>query len=81
MSIFASATAFYDAFHSLFGAVKYEGQKFTTWRIPQPASTVDDAPDNFGIVEHREHRVQSTVAKHRRRPWRYSVASARTTSK
>jgi catechol 2,3-dioxygenase-like lactoylglutathione lyase family enzyme len=51
----AAATAFYDAFLSVLGAVKREGAEFTTWRIPPPGGALDDAPDNFGIVEDRLH--------------------------
>ena len=36
-------------------AVKREGDEFTTWRIPPPGGTLEDAPDNFGIAEDPEH--------------------------
>jgi catechol 2,3-dioxygenase-like lactoylglutathione lyase family enzyme len=51
----AAATAFYDAFLAVLGAVKREGDEFTTWRIPPPGGALEDAPDNFGIVEDRGH--------------------------
>ena len=51
----AAATTFYDSFLSLLGAVKREGEEFTTWRIPPPGGAIEDAPDNFGIVEDRQH--------------------------
>jgi len=49
------ATAFYDAFLSVLDAVKREGDEFTTWRIPPPGGTLEDAPDNFGIAEDPAH--------------------------
>jgi catechol 2,3-dioxygenase-like lactoylglutathione lyase family enzyme len=51
----SAATAFYDAFLCVLGAVKREGAEFTTWRIPPPGGALEDAPDNFGIVEDRGH--------------------------
>jgi catechol 2,3-dioxygenase-like lactoylglutathione lyase family enzyme len=51
----ASATVFYDSFLTVLGAVKREGDEFTTWRIPPAGGSLDDAPDNFGIVEDRDH--------------------------
>jgi catechol 2,3-dioxygenase-like lactoylglutathione lyase family enzyme len=52
----AAATSFYDAFLPVLGAIKRVGPAFTTWRIPPPGGTLDDAPDNFGITEDPEHR-------------------------
>jgi catechol 2,3-dioxygenase-like lactoylglutathione lyase family enzyme len=51
----AAATAFYDAFLTILGAVKREGAEWTTWRIPPRGGALDVAPDNFGIIEEREH--------------------------
>ena len=51
----AAAAAFYDAFLTVLGAIRRDTQHFTTWRIPPPGGTFDDAPDNFGITEDREH--------------------------
>lgn len=51
----AVATTFYDAFLTVLGAVKREGGEFTTWRIPPSGGELEDAPDNFGIVEDRQH--------------------------
>jgi len=46
-----AAATFYDSFLTLLGAVKREGEGFTTWRIPPAGAALDDAPGNFGIVE------------------------------
>jgi len=51
----SAATTFYDSFLIVLGAVKREGEEFTTWRIPPAGAALDDAPDNFGIVEDRLH--------------------------
>ncbi len=51
----AAATAFYDSFLGVLGAVKRDGDEFTTWRIPPAGGEIDDDQDNFGIVEDRQH--------------------------
>jgi catechol 2,3-dioxygenase-like lactoylglutathione lyase family enzyme len=59
----SAATAFYDAFLCVLGAVKREGAEFTTWRIPPPGGALEDAPDNFGIVEDRGHIPGATIVR------------------
>jgi catechol 2,3-dioxygenase-like lactoylglutathione lyase family enzyme len=50
------ATAFYDAFLNLLGAVKDEGATFTTWQIPPPDAPDDwEATEWFGITEDAGH--------------------------
>jgi catechol 2,3-dioxygenase-like lactoylglutathione lyase family enzyme len=56
----AAATTFYDAFLPMLGAIKREGDEFTTWRIPPAGGALDDAPDNFGIFEDRAHLASAT---------------------
>ena len=56
----AAATVFYDSFLVILGAVKYEGEAFTTWRIPQASGAMDDTADNFGITEDRHHVAGAT---------------------
>jgi catechol 2,3-dioxygenase-like lactoylglutathione lyase family enzyme len=51
----AAASAFYDAFLGVLEAVKREDDEFTTWRIPPPGGALEDAPDNFGIIEDPLH--------------------------
>jgi catechol 2,3-dioxygenase-like lactoylglutathione lyase family enzyme len=51
----AAAVTFYDAFLRELGAVRRDGDEFTTWRIPPPGGALEDAPDNFGIVEDPKH--------------------------
>jgi catechol 2,3-dioxygenase-like lactoylglutathione lyase family enzyme len=50
-----AASIFYDTFLRILGAVKREGDEFTTWRIPPPGGLFDEAPDNFGITQARDH--------------------------
>jgi lactoylglutathione lyase len=46
------ATQFYDAILNLLGAVKDEGETFTTWQIPPPDAPDDwEATEWFGITE------------------------------
>lgn len=46
------ATEFYDALLNVLGAVKSEGEKFTTWEIPPPGAGPDYEGDEwFGITE------------------------------
>ncbi|MBV8373391.1 MAG: VOC family protein [Candidatus Eremiobacteraeota bacterium] len=51
----AKATAFYDSFLSVLGAVKNDGGEFVTWRIPDQGSASNEDPDNFGITEDPSH--------------------------
>jgi catechol 2,3-dioxygenase-like lactoylglutathione lyase family enzyme len=48
-----AATRFYDPIFTALGAVKSDGEEYTTWRTP--SARTDDPSDNFGIVEDREH--------------------------
>ncbi len=50
-----AATAFYDSFLSVLGAVKHESEDFTTWRMPPNGGSTSDAHDNFGIAEDPQH--------------------------
>ena len=46
------ATEFYDAILNLLGAVKREGEEFTSWRIPPPDAPSDaETNEWFGITE------------------------------
>ena len=47
------ATEFYDAFLNLLGAVKHEGEEFTSWRIPPPDAQPgwEETAQWFGITE------------------------------
>ncbi|GAC1571310.1 MAG: hypothetical protein NVS3B7_01240 [Candidatus Elarobacter sp.] len=46
------AAEFYDAFLNLLGAIKDEGENFTSWHIPPPGAPDDwEATEWFGITE------------------------------
>lgn len=66
----ADATRFYDPVLTALGAIRSDGEEYTTWRMP--SARQGDASDNFGIVEDPE-QVAGSVRIALRAPSREAV--------
>lgn len=64
-----AATRFYDPILTAIGAVKSDGEVYTTWRIP---ARPGDVSDNFGIIEDPQ-QVAGSVRIALRAPSREAV--------